>query len=154
MAKRKSGALLTRIVIDRDSRVPLFRQFEDQLRGAILAGSLSGATRLPTSRALAVDLGVSRMTVVQVLKALPPKVSWTFAAVRAPLSHPRSRCMCRSVLSLWRSPDKPLQPRRACPDWAAALARQRSISSRWKTGPSCRTHRPMTSFPSRFGRRM
>ena len=73
MAKRKSGALLTRIVIDRDSRVPLFRQFEDQLRGAILAGSLSGATRLPAIRALAVDLGVSRTTVVQVLESLAAK---------------------------------------------------------------------------------
>lgn len=70
MAKRKSGALLTRIVIDRDSRTPLFRQIEDQLRGAILAGSLSGGTRLPASRALALDLGVSRMTVVQVLESL------------------------------------------------------------------------------------
>jgi len=70
MAKRKSGALLTRIVIDRDSRTPLFRQIEDQLRGMILAGSLSGGTRLPASRALATDLGVSRQTVVQVLESL------------------------------------------------------------------------------------
>jgi len=70
MAKRKSGALLTRIVIDRDSRTPLFRQIEDQLRGMILVGSLSGGTRLPASRALATDLGVSRQTVVQVLESL------------------------------------------------------------------------------------
>ncbi len=70
MAKRKSGALLTRIVIDRDSRSPLFRQIEDQLRGMILAGSLSGGTRLPASRALATDLGVSRQTVMQVLESL------------------------------------------------------------------------------------
>lgn len=70
MAKRKSGALLTRIAIDRDSRTPLFRQIEDQLRGMILAGSLSGGTRLPASRALATDLGVSRQTVVQVLESL------------------------------------------------------------------------------------
>lgn len=70
MAKRKSGALLTLIGIDRDSKAPLFRQIEDQLRGAVLAGSLPGGTRLPSSRALAADLGVSRQTVVQVLESL------------------------------------------------------------------------------------
>ncbi len=70
MAKRKSGAILTRIVIDRHSRTPLFRQIENQLRGMIVAGSLSGGTRLPASRALASDLGVSRQTVVQVLESL------------------------------------------------------------------------------------
>lgn len=70
MAKRKSGALLTRIGIDRASKAPLFRQIEDQLRGMILSGALSGGTRLPASRALAADLGVSRQTVVQVLESL------------------------------------------------------------------------------------
>jgi GntR family transcriptional regulator/MocR family aminotransferase len=70
MAKRKSGALLTLIRIDRDSKAPLFRQIEDQLRGAVLAGSLPGGTRLPSSRTLAADLGVSRQTVVQVLESL------------------------------------------------------------------------------------
>lgn len=70
MAKRKSGTFLTLIRIDRASRRPLFRQIEEPLRGAILAGTLPGGTRLPSSRALAVDLGVSRQTVVQVLESL------------------------------------------------------------------------------------
>lgn len=70
MAKRKSGALLTLIRIDRQSATPLFRQIEQPLRGAILAGSLSAGARLPSSRALAADLGVSRQTVVQVLESL------------------------------------------------------------------------------------
>lgn len=70
MTKRKSGALLTLIRIDRESKAPLFRQIEDQLRSAVLAGSLPGGTRLPSSRALAADLGVSRQTVVQVLESL------------------------------------------------------------------------------------
>lgn len=70
MAKRKSGALLTLITIDRNSKVPLYRQIEDQLRSAVLAGSLPGGTRLPSSRTLAADLAVSRQTVVQVLESL------------------------------------------------------------------------------------
>lgn len=70
MAKLKSGTLLTLIRIDRASRTPLFRQIEEPLRNAILAGTLPGGTRLPSSRALAVDLGVSRQTVVQVLESL------------------------------------------------------------------------------------
>lgn len=96
MAKRKSGALLTRIVIDRSSRAPLFRQIEDQLRGAILAGSLSGGTRLPASRALSVDLGVSRQTVVQVLESLAAegflemrRGSGTFVAATIPQHVPQ-----------------------------------------------------------------
>ena len=41
---------------------PLQRQVEDQLRAAIRAGRLVAGERLPSSRALAADLGVSRAT--------------------------------------------------------------------------------------------
>jgi GntR family transcriptional regulator/MocR family aminotransferase len=39
---------------------PLQRQVEDQLRAAIRAGRLVEGERLPASRVLAADLGVSR----------------------------------------------------------------------------------------------
>lgn len=70
MAKRKSGALLTQIRLARDGRVTLRRQLEDQLREAILAGHLLGGARLPSSRALAEELEVSRPTVIQALDGL------------------------------------------------------------------------------------
>lgn len=70
MAKRKSGALLTQIRLARDGMVSLRRQLEDQLREAILGGLLTGGTRLPSSRALAEELEVSRPTVVQALDGL------------------------------------------------------------------------------------
>lgn len=70
MTKRQSGALLTRIRLDRGSAVPVSRQLEDQLRDVIRAGQLSGGTRLPSSRSLAAELGVSRPTVVVVLERL------------------------------------------------------------------------------------
>jgi GntR family transcriptional regulator / MocR family aminotransferase len=52
-----------RIPLDRRSGTPLYRQIEGWLRAAILDGGLSDATRLPSSRALASELGVSRITV-------------------------------------------------------------------------------------------
>ena len=50
--------------IERDSRVPLQRQLFDQLREAILEGRLRAGARLPSSRALARELGISRNTVL------------------------------------------------------------------------------------------
>ena len=55
---------------DRASDVPLHRQLAGHLREAILDGELRGGTRLHASRALAVQLGVSRNTVTAALDQL------------------------------------------------------------------------------------
>jgi GntR family transcriptional regulator/MocR family aminotransferase len=55
--------LVVRIPLDRDADEPLFRQIERWLRGDIASGGLPPSTRLPSTRALADDLGVSRITV-------------------------------------------------------------------------------------------
>jgi GntR family transcriptional regulator / MocR family aminotransferase len=52
-----------RIPIDRESETPLYQQIETFLRQSILSGSLAPDTRLPSSRQLAQDLGVNRITV-------------------------------------------------------------------------------------------
>jgi GntR family transcriptional regulator/MocR family aminotransferase len=52
-----------RIPLDRQSKVALYRQIEDFLRQNILAGSLAPEARLPSTRQLAEELGVSRITV-------------------------------------------------------------------------------------------
>jgi GntR family transcriptional regulator / MocR family aminotransferase len=52
-----------RIPLDRDGDEPLFRQIENWLRDGIVSGGLPPSTRLPSSRSLASDLGVSRITV-------------------------------------------------------------------------------------------
>src|SRR5215470_17108781 len=52
-----SEVLLT---IDRSSRVPLRAQLEDQFRQAIRAGRIGAGERVPSSRALARALGLSR----------------------------------------------------------------------------------------------
>ncbi|HRQ38476.1 MAG TPA: PLP-dependent aminotransferase family protein [Chloroflexota bacterium] len=52
-----------RIPLNAQSPVPLYRQIEVHLRQNILAGSLAAETRLPATRELAQELGVSRITV-------------------------------------------------------------------------------------------
>src|SRR5256885_15352510 len=50
--------------LDRGARRPLRAQLEDGLREAVRSGRLAAHVRLPASRALASDLGVSRRLVV------------------------------------------------------------------------------------------
>lgn len=50
--------------LDPGSSVPRYRQIYEAVRTAIVCGHLAPGTRLPASRALADDLGVSRITVL------------------------------------------------------------------------------------------
>ena len=52
-----------RIPLDRESPVPLYQQIQDFLKKNIISGTLLPDTRLPSSRQLARDLGVNRITV-------------------------------------------------------------------------------------------
>jgi GntR family transcriptional regulator/MocR family aminotransferase len=58
-----SGGDKMRIALDRESCIPLYRQIETYLRQAIGSGGLPPGARLPATRELAQDLGVSRLTV-------------------------------------------------------------------------------------------
>ena len=84
-----------RIPLDRDADEPLFHQIENWLRDAIVSGGLPPSTRLPSSRALASDLGVSRITVANAYAELDRdglitsrEGSGTFVAVQAPTPSP------------------------------------------------------------------
>jgi GntR family transcriptional regulator / MocR family aminotransferase len=59
-----------KIELDRQSETPLHRQLYDQMAGLILSGALEPGARIPASRALAEDLGVSRPTVIACLEQL------------------------------------------------------------------------------------
>jgi GntR family transcriptional regulator / MocR family aminotransferase len=63
---RNQGSLLPFAVFTADAHaaVPLFTQLFEELRTAILTGRLKTGTRLPPTRKLASDLGVSRNTVM------------------------------------------------------------------------------------------
>ena len=52
-----------RIPLDSNSDIPLYQQIERYLRENILSGTLAEGTRLPSTRELAQELGVSRITV-------------------------------------------------------------------------------------------
>lgn len=56
--------------LDPATAAPLHRQLYDALRRAILSGRLAAGARLPSSRALAVELGLSRNTVLAALEQL------------------------------------------------------------------------------------
>jgi GntR family transcriptional regulator / MocR family aminotransferase len=52
------------VQVDRARRAPLHRQLAEALRGVIRAGRMTPGTRMPSTRVLAADLGVSRRLVV------------------------------------------------------------------------------------------
>lgn len=53
------------LTVDRDSRLPQAMQIRDSLRALVESGTLKPGTRIPSSRQLAVDIGVSRSVVVE-----------------------------------------------------------------------------------------
>jgi GntR family transcriptional regulator/MocR family aminotransferase len=67
---RTSSALELFVPLSRDETLPLHRQLERQLRAAVRTGRLAPAATLPSSRALARQLGVSRGIVVETYEQL------------------------------------------------------------------------------------
>ncbi|WKG03242.1 PLP-dependent aminotransferase family protein [Mycolicibacterium sp. HK-90] len=53
------------VELDRNSKVALHRQLADGLRDAVRSGRLSPGSRMPSTRVLSADLGVSRRLVVE-----------------------------------------------------------------------------------------
>src|SRR6478672_7739522 len=56
--------------VERNIDVPIHRQIYEGLRGAILEGRLRPGQRIPSSRGLAADLGVSRLPVLSAYEQL------------------------------------------------------------------------------------
>ncbi|MBR0554496.1 PLP-dependent aminotransferase family protein [Ciceribacter sp. L1K23] len=70
MVKYAGGALIPPIRIDRDDESSVTAQLASGLRELILSGRLAAGERLPSSRTLAKDQGVSRTTAVTVYEQL------------------------------------------------------------------------------------
>ncbi|MFJ5290606.1 PLP-dependent aminotransferase family protein [Streptomyces sp. NPDC088348] len=112
------------------------RELREALRAAVRAGRLPAGTRLPSSRALAADLGVSRGLVTEAYEQLTAEGylrtgrgagTWVGGAVRAPVSGARDRApRAPGVQVDFRpgTPDLSLFPRAA---WSAA---HRSVLTR------------------------
>jgi len=70
MPKRAIPTNTPAIMLDHSSPAPLYRQLYERLRTAILTGQLEAGTRLPSTRSLAAELGVSRTTTTVVYEQL------------------------------------------------------------------------------------
>src|SRR5258708_36295420 len=62
MSKRATPLKKPQIILDQNASAPLYRQVYKRLRGSILVGHLETGARLPSTRVLASELGVSRTT--------------------------------------------------------------------------------------------
>ena len=121
--------------------VPLHRQLYDALRRAILDRRLGAGARLPSSRALAAELGLSRNTVLAALDQLLSEGyvegrsgSGTFVVPELPD----------------RAPDGPAPaPPASAPAPAALSRRGAGLAGRYRFAhPACRS---WTAFPSMSG---
>jgi GntR family transcriptional regulator / MocR family aminotransferase len=70
MPKRSTGAIITGLGLVRGGPMPLHRQLYEGLREAILTRRLAPGMRLPSTRTLASELGLSRYTVVDAFRQL------------------------------------------------------------------------------------
>ena len=70
MSRQAGSIKRSEIMLDAASPVPLYKQLYERLRGEILAGHLERGVRLPSTRTLASELGVSRSTTVLVYQQL------------------------------------------------------------------------------------
>jgi len=59
-----------KIIIDKDSGIPLYLQIKHQIKKQLISGNLSIDKQLPTERELSINLGVSRNTVSMAYKEL------------------------------------------------------------------------------------
>ncbi len=67
---RVQGARILALAIDQASGVPVYLQVYDGVRRAVLEGLVERGSRLPSTRSLAADLGISRNTVVMAYEKL------------------------------------------------------------------------------------
>src|SRR5215468_5715344 len=64
MKKRATAAISPCIPFDRASDIPFYRQIYEGYRAAILSGQIRPGQRLPSTRALAAELNISRLPVI------------------------------------------------------------------------------------------
>lgn len=117
-----SPQILSLLPVDRALGIPLQQQIYDGLRNAILAGLLRAGQRVPSTRALATDLGVSRLPVLTAYDQLLHEGyleghigSGTFVSVSLPDDALRSASPSHSRQFSKRAPPRPLADR-ALPD--------------------------------------
>src|SRR5574338_583890 len=66
----RRGGIVPLVVLDPHARLPLYEQMYGTIRDAIVRRDLAPGARLASSRTLALELGVSRFTVVTAMDRL------------------------------------------------------------------------------------
>ena len=124
------------IPLDRSQPRGLRAQIEDELRGAIRAGRLAPGTPLPSTRALAVDLGVTRGVVVDAYDQLIAEGYLAVAAGRGTVGQ-RARRRTRGARAGARPRRRRRRgrlPARACPTSTSSPGRRGA----GRPAPRCR----------------
>lgn len=103
MAKRTTAAHLAALSLDPKAAAPLYRQLYFGIREAILAGRLQSGIRLPSTRTLARDLGLSRNTAVSAYEQL---LTEGYLDGRVGAGSYVSRVLPEALLHARRSPHK------------------------------------------------
>lgn len=67
---RQEDGVVPPVVLREESEVPLYEQLFERLRTAIVSGKIAQGTRLPSTRALARDLSLSRTTTIRAYRRL------------------------------------------------------------------------------------
>lgn len=70
MNKKETAALFPCVPFERNSKIPFYKQIYEGYREAILSGLLRPGQRLPSTRALAQDLRISRLPAVNAFEQL------------------------------------------------------------------------------------
>jgi len=68
--KKVPSGLVPLVAVDRRAPAPIHRQIYDGYRAAIAAGNLRSGQRIPSTRALAEELGISRIPVLNAYSQL------------------------------------------------------------------------------------
>lgn len=152
--KQASGALLSAIKLDRNSRRSISVQLYMALRDIILSGGLRTGDRLPATRTLAREAGVSRTTVIDAIDRLAAEgmvvsrvgagtfVSETLEHQRTPAelhaSQPR-RDIAPRLSAIVAGESAATQAAHGCHTRRAPSSRRcrRSMHSPWRTGRGC-----------------
>lgn len=132
-SRQPRAVLLDQITLDRRSKTPLQRQLYEGLRAAILAGWLKPGDKLPSSRALALELELGRNTVIAALEHL---VAEGYVESRPGAGHAVAPAL----------PEAPLE---GCAPLAEAPAADRQLSRRGRRLNALQSG-PDTSHPALF----
>ena len=150
--RKGSAALVPLLVLERSSKLPLYRQLYEGCRAAIAERRLRPGERLPSTRSLAAELGVSRLPVLNAFEQLVAEGycetrtgAGTFVAGSLPQERSRAGRSSAAGLAVERPPGRRVVARgtasslRPVPPWLSG-------SGAFSLGETAIDHFPMLAW--------